>query len=74
MRSLLYIACSGIALVAVLCAMPALAAGPNIIHILADDLGYGSVGFNGQTQIQTPNLDALAAGGMQFTTESSCPT
>ena len=43
------------------------AAGPNIIHIFADDLGFGSVGFEGQTQIATPNLDALAAGGMTFT-------
>ncbi len=40
---------------------------PNIIHIFADDLGFGSVGFEGQTQIATPNLDALAAGGMTFT-------
>jgi arylsulfatase A len=50
------------------------AAGPNIIHILADDLGYGSVGFNGQLKIQTPNLDALASGGMKFTSAYSCPT
>jgi arylsulfatase A-like enzyme len=39
---------------------------PNIIHILADDLGWGSVGFNGQTQIQTPHLDVLADRGMVF--------
>ncbi|QDU58694.1 sulfatase-like hydrolase/transferase [Aeoliella mucimassa] len=39
---------------------------PNIVHIYADDLGFGSVGFNGQTLIQTPNLDALATGGMRF--------
>jgi arylsulfatase A len=45
----------------------AASSGPNIIHIFADDLGFGSVGFNGQQLIQTPNLDALAAGGMQFT-------
>src|SRR6185503_15775010 len=50
------------------------AAGPNIIHILADDLGYGSVGFNGQTQILTPNLDALAAGGLRFANAYACPT
>ncbi|HVT26906.1 MAG TPA: sulfatase-like hydrolase/transferase, partial [Lacipirellulaceae bacterium] len=54
---------------ATLLALPirAAGAGPNIIHIFADDLGFGSVGFNGQQLIQTPNLDALAAGGMQFT-------
>ena len=47
---------------------------PNIVHIFADDLGWGSVGFNGQTQIATPNLDALAAGGMRFTNAYACPS
>ena len=42
-------------------------AQPNIIFILADDLGYGELGAYGQTKIETPNLDALAAGGMLFT-------
>src|SRR5688500_6451120 len=37
---------------------------PNIIQILVDDLGWGDVGFNGQTKIKTPNLDALAGTGM----------
>src|SRR5690606_4850218 len=40
---------------------------PNIILILADDLGYGDLGSYGQEYIQTPNLDALANNGMRFT-------
>jgi arylsulfatase A-like enzyme len=40
---------------------------PNIIYMLADDLGYGELGSYGQTKIHTPNLDALAAEGMRFT-------
>ncbi len=40
---------------------------PNIVFILADDLGYGEVGYNGQRWIQTPNIDALAASGRIFT-------
>lgn len=40
---------------------------PNVIFILADDLGYGDLGCFGQRLIQTPNLDRLAAEGMRFT-------
>ncbi len=40
---------------------------PNVVYILADDLGYGEVGYNGQKMIKTPELDALAAQGMRFT-------
>ena len=40
---------------------------PNIIIILADDLGYGELGVYGQKIIQTPHIDALARDGMRFT-------
>src|SRR5688572_6285506 len=45
---------------------------PNIVHIIADDLGWGDVGFNGQTKIKTPNLDSLRAAGMAMT-NGYCP-
>lgn len=53
-----------------LCLPVAGAAGehrPNIIYILADDLGYGELGCYGQTKIRTPHLDRMAAEGMRFT-------
>ncbi len=40
---------------------------PNIIFIMADDLGYGDLGCYGQKMIQTPRIDRLAAHGMRFT-------
>lgn len=40
---------------------------PNIIYILADDLGYAELGAYGQEKIETPNIDALASEGMLFT-------
>ena len=42
-------------------------ARPNIILILADDLGYGDVGYQGQQKIRTPNIDRMASEGMRFT-------
>lgn len=40
---------------------------PNIIYIMADDMGYGDVGVYGQEKIKTPNIDKLAGDGMRFT-------
>ena len=47
---------------------------PNIVFILADDLGAMQVGFNGNTFYNTPNIDKLAKEGMQFTNAyAACP-
>lgn len=46
----------------------------NIILIMADDLGYGDIGCYGSKKISTPNINALAKGGMKFTDyHSNCP-
>jgi arylsulfatase A-like enzyme len=39
---------------------------PNILFIIADDMGYADVGFNGGTAIKTPHIDSIAAGGARF--------
>ena len=48
---------------------------PNIVYVVADDLGWKDVGFNGSTDIKTPNIDKLAAEGVtfgQFYTQPMC--
>ena len=40
---------------------------PNIIYILADDLGYAELGSYGQQKIETPHIDQLASNGVRFT-------
>ena len=47
---------------------------PNIVFILADDLGYGDLSCYGQQHFMTPNLDKMAAGGMRFTQHYSGTT
>ncbi len=49
------------------CTPPAAVSPPNIIYILADDLGYGDLGSYGQEVIQTPWLDQMASEGLRFT-------
>ena len=44
---------------------------PNIVYILADDLGIGDLGCYGQTVIKTPNIDKLASQGMLFSNHYS---
>jgi arylsulfatase A-like enzyme len=47
---------------------------PNIVYIIADDLGYGDLGCYGQKDIRTPNLDRMAREGMLFTQHYSGST
>ncbi len=57
------------------CSMPRQKAEqPNIIYILADDLGYGDLGVYGQSRFNTPNIDKLAREGMVFTQHYSGST
>jgi len=56
-----------LALLALLFVAPVAVAGPNVIVILADDVGSGDLGCYGATKIKTPHLDRLAKEGMRFT-------
>lgn len=51
----------------VVCTMQLRAEKPNLVIILADDLGNHDVGFNGCTDIPTPNIDSIARNGVRFT-------
>jgi arylsulfatase A-like enzyme len=57
----------GIALVCAIGLRADAAERPNIIVIIADDLGYGDVGCYGATKVKTPSIDKLAAQGLRFT-------
>ena len=48
-------------------ANPPSPATPNVVLILADDLGWADLGCYGATKIKTPNIDRLAAEGVRFT-------
>jgi uncharacterized sulfatase len=54
-------------LAALNCALPAAEPQPNVIIILADDLGYGDLGCYGHTKFKTPHLDRMAAEGARLT-------
>lgn len=56
-----------VALVLAFCCAPVHAAQPNIIFILADDMGYGDLSCMGAKDIQTPNIDRIATEGVKFT-------
>src|SRR5215207_6996572 len=66
MKSILIALAASVALGATLFSADA-ARKPNIVFILADDLGFGDLGCYGQKIIRTPNIDRMAAEGMKLT-------
>jgi arylsulfatase A-like enzyme len=67
--SKLWLICSLVVLLSAVGSLPVCAkeVRPNVVYILADDLGYGDLSCYGQTKLQTPNIDRLAHEGMKFT-------
>jgi len=59
--------CGGLVLATLFTGPAPASAKPNILLIVGDDMGYADVGFHGCKDIPTPNLDALAASGVRFT-------
>ena len=59
--------CMVLTIILIYCAASIADRKPNIVLIVADDLGYADVGFHGVKDIPTPGLDALAAGGIRLT-------
>ena len=59
--------CIVLAIISIYCAASIADRKPNIVLIVADDLGYADLGFQGVKDIPTPALDALAASGIRFT-------
>ena len=52
--------------VAFVCGTASAAERPNVVVILADDMGWGDLGLNGNTNLRTPHLDSIATGGARF--------
>jgi len=67
MKKNLICRCMVLAIILIYCAASIADRKPNIVLIVADDLGYADVGFHGVKDIPTPGLDALAAGGIRLT-------
>ncbi len=71
MAKLFGILCLSVAVIS--CAAPTLLGGPtpgrkpNIVFLVADDMGYGDLGVQGDKEVRTPHIDALAASGVRFT-------
>src|SRR5262245_52661237 len=68
--------CRCLAAVVLLCLAAAAPAAekarPNVVFILADDLGYTDLGCQGSKYYESPNIDRLAAQGMRFTSGYTC--